>query len=113
MLRDIELSLQEQAEARRKQDEASKREMELRQEMSRLEAEAADAIAVEDARLSALEAEEAAPLPVMDASEGASGLAMSPFTWSATDGLPDQFWATSVSVPWVLSDETTHVDGIV
>ena len=49
--------------------------------MSKLETEAEDAIAVEDAWLNALEAEEATSLPILDVPAGeAYDLAMSSFT---------------------------------
>lgn len=110
LLREIEASRQAQKAAaaaqeaaRQQMDEAFKSEMSLRQEMFKLESEAEEAIAVEDARLYP-----SAPEPdgseVLEVAEPPQGLAMSPFTWSAGDGLADQFWAASPSAPWILSD---------
>lgn len=81
-------------------DKAFDNEVALRKEMSALEVEAEAAIAVEEANIAKLEEqEEASVAPV--AHQG--GLALSPFTWSACDGLPDQFWGSSPSIPWVLT----------
>ena len=86
-------------------DDAFAKELTLRQEMSQLEAEAEEAIAVEDARLDSLEATSAvASKEVLDLPPAPGGdLALSPFTWSAGDGLEDRFWDPSTSVPWVVA----------
>jgi len=101
ILRDIEASRKAQLFARRVMDEAYEKEMKLRQEMSSLETRAEEAIAVEEANLGASEGTETLDLP----SASLADLSLSPFTWSAGDGLPDQFWTASPSIPWVVSDE--------
>ena len=86
--------------ARRAMDEAFEDELRLRREMKVLENDAEDAIAVEEANIEVLERQE----EVLDLGAPTPGvLALSPHTWSAGDGLPDQFWAPSSSTPWVLS----------
>lgn len=113
LLREIEASRQAQeaavaaqVEARRQMDEAFQNEMKLRQEMLRLESEAEEAIAVEDARLYPQDPEPVGN-EILEPTEPAAGLALSPFTWSAGDGLADQFWAASPSAPWVLQDSAS------
>jgi len=100
LLRDIEASRKAQEAARRAMDEAFGEELRLRKEMSHLEKRAEEAIAVEDAHLypEPREVLELPPAPPGD-------LALSPFTWSAVNGLDDQFWAASPSVPWVVAGE--------
>ena len=80
--------------ARRKADEDEKR---LQEEMRVLEAKAGDAIAVEEAQLNMLESHEAAH-------HAPEVLALSPFTWSAEGGVPDDFWVPSLATPWVVAD---------
>jgi hypothetical protein len=82
-------------------DKAFDNEVALRKEMSALEVEAEEAIAVEEANIAMLEEQDG----VFDAPVANQAiLALSPFTWSACDGLPDQFWDSSPSIPWVLTD---------
>lgn len=76
---------------------AVQKEWLLREEMRKLEAEAADAVAVEEAQILALERHEASLRPVPD-------VALSPLTWSATEGIPDEFWDSSLATTWVLAD---------
>lgn len=85
-----------QAAAQKAMSDAFKDELRLRKKMTDLETEAEEAIAVEEANIAAAEG-------VLDFPPS-SGLAMSPHTWTALDGLDDQFWEESPSVPWVTSD---------
>jgi hypothetical protein len=105
---------QAQLAAQRSAADAFAREIGLREKMASLEKDAEDAIAVEDARLSSLEESEG----VRDEGDEtldlppSSGLALSPYTWSITAGIPDeQFWAPSLSVPWVVSSEPASPGG--
>lgn len=84
---------------------ASQQESSLRVELRKLEVEAEEAIAVEETQILALERQEAleALADKQLPAESSSGLAMSPYTWSATEGLPDEYWASSSAVPWVIS----------
>jgi hypothetical protein len=98
LLKEIERSLEAQKEARRALEKAAENELRLRREMSSLEHQAEEAIAVEEANLGVLErGNEVLDLPLDE------GLALSPHTWSAEAGLSDDFWAPSLSTPWVLS----------
>lgn len=94
ILREIELS-------RKAQEEAFQKELRLRREMVELERQAEEAIAVEEANIEVQERQEfleTTNLPT-------DPLALSPHTWSASDGLADQFWAPSLSTPWVTLEE--------
>lgn len=71
-------------------------ESNLREELRKVEVEAEEAIAVEEAQILSLERHEAVP-PVSDS------LALAPFTWSSLDGLADEFWDPSSGTPWVVS----------
>jgi hypothetical protein len=104
LLREIENAREAQEAAQRAQaaaqkamNDAFREELQLRQKMTKLETEAEEAIAVEEANISAAEAQEVLDLPP------STGLAMSPHTWTALDGLDDQFWDDSPSLPWVTS----------
>lgn len=62
-------------------------ERRLRAEMEENDRRAAEAISVEEQDIQRLERLEAA-----EASSSAAGFALSPFTWSVMDGLPDDAW---------------------
>lgn len=80
-------------EARRRATEA---ESSAREQLRKVEIEAEEAIAVEEAQILALEREEARKA-------ADPHLALSPLTWSACDGVADDFWDSSISTPWVVS----------
>lgn len=71
-------------------------EVRLREELRKIEVEAEEAIMVEEAQIRMLERKEAE-----QEAERNSSLALSPYTWSAMDGIPDDFWDGSEAVPWV------------
>ena len=71
---------------------AQAREERLRQQMDLLDRRAEEAIAVEEKNLEELEAQE---LLSVDPSTDGPGLALAPSTWSAFEGLPDDFWEAS------------------
>lgn len=103
-----------QEEARRRMDSAFQDEVKLRREMLELESKAEEAIAVEDARLESLEKDAGPPGDVLELPPVSTGdLALSPFTWSAGDGLIDQFWDPSPSVPWVVTGMDVNCGGVV
>jgi len=79
--------------------EAAAREFSLREELRKVELEAEDAIAVEEAQIQALERFEAEQA----AKDAPPSLALSPYTWSVSGGVPDDFWEPSDCVPWVLT----------
>lgn len=110
LLKEIESARKAQTDARQAQlradrelDVAFKTEMKLRHEMTSIEAEAEEVIAIEEANLDSLEQQ----TKIIDFSPlEFSGLVLSSYTWSAGDGLADQFWAPSPSLSWVLSSES-------
>lgn len=80
----------------RSQQEAITEEFRLRDALRKIEVEAEEAIMVEEAQIQMLERKEAE-----QEVERNSSLALSPYTWSAMDGVPDDFWDGSEAVPWV------------
>jgi len=74
---------------------AQAREERLRQQMDLLDRRAEEAIAVEERAIEEVEAQE---LLSLDPSDG-PGLALGPSTWSALEGLPDDFWETPGFLP--------------
>lgn len=92
------------AERRRVESEKNRQaaielETSLREQLRRIEVEAEDAIAVEEAQILALERFEAEQA----ARDVPESLALSPYTLSAEAGVPDDFWEPSPALPWVLS----------
>jgi hypothetical protein len=63
---------------------------------------AAEAISVEEASISLLEQQEATTGP-------SDGLALSPFTWSLMEGMPDDGWSGEVPAYLVDSEVTVPV----
>lgn len=70
---------------------ARAREDRLRQQMDLLDRRAADAIAVEERNIEELEAAETSEL-LPSTVEVPSGPLLSPATWGAFEGFPDEFW---------------------
>ncbi len=68
------------------------REERLRQQMDLLDRRAEEAISVEERGIEEQEATEAAELFPVDPLLENLGINLSPSTWSAIDGLPDDFW---------------------
>ena len=93
------MRLQERAEESRRA--AVSRESSLRDQLKKIESEAGDAIAVEEAQILALERQEEREnreVPTSDA------LALSPATWSIAGGVTDDFWDFEAgTVPWVVA----------
>jgi len=96
-------------EAERSRNVALQREASLRDELRQIEIEAEEAIAVEETQILALERHEAEQREAAtDDSSASNGLALAPATWSACEGLSDDFWDPSPSIPWVLSDASVN-----
>ena len=75
------------------------KEMRLRRQMDLLDDQAEEALAVEDANIRVLESEEQGGADeTLLLNDPPSGPSLAPTTWSAWDGLPDDFWDTSFPV---------------
>lgn len=90
-----ERARQVQEKAREEQTAAFAREMRLRQQMDLLDKRAEDAIAVEEATIRELEAEEAREVLDLQAPSDGFMMNLSPSTWSALDGFPNEYWDDS------------------
>lgn len=90
---------QERAEESRRA--AVSLESSLRDQLKKIESEAGDAIAVEEAQILALERQEereSRAVPTSDA------LTLSPATWSLMGGVTDDLWESGAgTTPWVLA----------
>jgi len=93
-------------EAREASNKALAKEMRLRKELDLLEEREAEAIAVEERDILEQEQEEGASrdtlVPVHDPENPGPDFALSPFTWTSLDGLPDSFWEPSVPPDFLL-----------
>ena len=98
--RRIEEAREEQEEASRAEEKAREtrriafaREMRLRQQMDLVDDRAAEAIAVEERNIDELEHEERQEgQEVLDLGPTDPAFSLSPGTWAALDGFPDDFW---------------------
>jgi hypothetical protein len=94
--------MQKLTEAREATAVALEREKRLMTQLSHLDQRASNAIAIEERSISEVEQSESSNGPA---------LALSPFTWSAADGLTDDFWDNEgLPKPWVV-DEYVSSDG--
>jgi len=118
LLNEMKVALQAQKDAERAREEAEKArvaseksrndaialESVLREELRKVEMEAEDAIAVEEAQIQALERHEAEQARLVEQeAQRSSNLALAPYTWSIEGGVTDDFWEPSESTPWVLT----------
>lgn len=90
-------------EAEQARHNAIEQESVLREELRKVELEAEESIAVEEAQIAALERHEEEQRQQQAPQPASEDLALSPFTWSAGDGIGDDFWGPSPSVAWVLT----------
>lgn len=96
LLREMKAALEAQRVAEVARSKAIEEEAQIREQLRKIEVEAEEAIMVEEAQIQMLERKEAE----QEAGRNSS-LALSPYTWSAMDGIPDEFWDGSEAVPWV------------
>jgi hypothetical protein len=93
LMKSIEESRQKVNDMNEEMNKALSKEMRLRKELdlldSRDNAEASVAARLLEEEEAALEAATVEPLPF----DPSDPLALSPFTWSAMEGLPDDFWS--------------------
>ena len=88
-----------EARAREARRVAFAREMRLRQQMDLIDNRAAEAIAVEERSIEELELEEQNGVLDFAGPSAGLGLNLSPGTWSALDGFPDEFWDLPLEIP--------------
>ena len=85
---------QELEAAREESNKAMSREMRLRRQLDQLEEREAEAISVEERDIQEQEVEEGQGLlePLHPPENPGPDLAMSPWTWSILEGIPDDMW---------------------
>lgn len=84
--------LEEIQAAREATSKALEKERRLMKQLELLDKRTDEAVAVQEADASAAEFEEL----LAAGTESSADLSLSPFTWSATDGIPDDFWTAPV-----------------
>jgi hypothetical protein len=104
LLKEMKSALEAQKVAEQARQEAAARELSIREELRKVELEAEDAIAAEEAQIQALERFESEQAAVP-----APALALSPYTFSLEAGVSDDFWDPSPCLPWVLDSSTVEM----
>lgn len=99
LLEEVKKALEAQRAAEQARQKAADQELAAREELRKIETEAEDVIAVEEAQIQALERFEAEQAT----KDAPPSLALSPYTWSVSGGVPDDFWESSDCAPWVLT----------